>query len=90
MRYVGEITTTDTYKIGLYAWNGKFIVKVEAGNYEQTYKISEIDFSGSEADIRALFADEAFLKTILERFGQMHRDFMQVVQRFDDNSFEQL
>lgn len=80
MRYVGDITSTDTYKIGLYTWNGKYIVKVEAGLYEQTYKISELDFFGDESDIRKIFTDETFLKTVFARFQQMHNDFQAVVQ----------
>ncbi len=83
MRYVGDITNTDNYKIALYTWNEKYIVKIEAGLYEQIYKISEMDFLGGEGEIRALFTDDAFLKTILERFRQMHQDFQDVLSRHD-------
>ncbi len=83
MRYVGDISSTDNYKIALYIWNGKYIVKVEAGLYEQTYKVSEMDFLGDEADIRKLFSDEAFLKTIFERFNQMHADFQEAIERVE-------
>lgn len=83
MRYVGDIISTDTYKIGLYTWNGKHIVKVEAGMYEQIYKISEMDFLGSESDIRAMFKDEKFLKTVFARFAQMHSDFGEVMEQYE-------
>jgi hypothetical protein len=83
MRYVGDITSTDNYKIALYTWNEKYIVKIEAGVYEQIYKISEMDFLGGQAEIHALFTDEAFLKSILDRFRQMHQDFQDVLTRYD-------
>ncbi|TAG65831.1 MAG: hypothetical protein EAZ26_10115, partial [Runella slithyformis] len=57
----------------------KYIVKIEAGLYEQTYKISELDFVGTEEDIRAAFANEVFLQTIAARFQQMHADFQVVI-----------
>lgn len=75
MRYVDDIASTEHYKIALYTWNGKYIVKVEAGLYEQIYKLSELDFLGDEADVRKIFTDERFLKTIFQRFQQMHNDF---------------
>lgn len=83
MRYVGDISSTDNYKIALYTWNGKYIIKIEAGLYEQTYKVSEMDFLGDEADIRKLFSDEVFLKTIFGRFNQMHVDFQDAIERND-------
>ena len=46
MRYVGDIATTDSYKISLYTWNEKYIVKIEAGPYEQMYKVNQLDFLG--------------------------------------------
>jgi len=81
MRYVGDISSTDHYKIALYTWNGKYIVKVETGLYEQIYKVSEMDFLGDEADIRRVFADEDFLKTIFARFNQMNADFQQTMEK---------
>jgi hypothetical protein len=83
MRYIGEIAN-EPFKIGLYAWNGKFIVKVETTHYEQIYKISEMDFLGNENDIYKLFGDETFLKTIVERFRAMHHDLN---QNIDNHGF---
>ena len=80
MRYVKDIPS-DFFKIGLYVWNGKYIVKVEAGLYEQTYKVSEMDFVGDEGDVEKLFADETFLRTIAARFLQMDTDFREAMER---------
>ncbi|MBB3837034.1 hypothetical protein FHS57_001028 [Runella defluvii] len=83
MRYVGDIATTDSYKISLYTWNEKYIVKIEAGPYEQMYKVNQLDFWGDEAALREIFADEVFLKSVFARFQQMHSDFNDVLTRFD-------
>jgi hypothetical protein len=74
MRYIGDIPNS-AFKMGLYAWNGKYIVKIEAGLYEQTYKVSELDFVGNENDVRALMTNETFLKQVADRFRAMHDDF---------------
>jgi hypothetical protein len=83
MRYVGDIATTETYKILLYTWNEKYIVKIEAGPYEQLYKVNQLDFLGDETAIREVFADDVFLKSIFARFQQMHADFGEVLHRLD-------
>ena len=58
------------FKITLYAWNGKFILKFEQSLLEQTYKIPETDFSG-DLDIQKLLADEQFLAQIKAQFAAM-------------------
>lgn len=78
MRYIKYIPHP-AFRIGLYGWNGKFIVKIEVGSYEQTYKISEMDVA-SEDEVTALL-DEPFLRQVDDRFRQMHDDFMQSMAR---------
>ncbi len=78
MRYVKEIAHPGL-KIGLYAWNNKFIVKIEAGPYEQTYKISEMDVATVE-ETEALL-DEPFLASVRARFAQMDADWQQAQER---------
>ncbi|MFC5408281.1 hypothetical protein ACFPMF_03095 [Larkinella bovis] len=78
MRYLKEISHP-AFRIGLYVWNNKYLIKIEAGSYEQTYKISEMDVS-SEEDVIGL-VDELFLQRVNERFGQMHEDFMNALER---------
>ena len=73
MRVVAEIPTED-FKITVFSWNSKYLVKFERGNYEQTYKVSEMDLTGDE-DINKLIQDENFLQSVKERFVQMSRDF---------------
>ncbi|WP_080239978.1 hypothetical protein [Spirosoma rigui] len=80
MRFVHDIPHPQ-FRIGLYAWNGKYIVKIEAGPYEQTYKVSEMDISGSEA-VQAML-DEAFLTKVAQRFQAMDADWQETGDRND-------
>lgn len=72
MRYISDIPDS-RFKIGLYAWNNKYIVKIEAGMLEQTYKISELDVTGPD-EVRAML-DEAFLDAVALTFQKMATDW---------------
>ena len=56
-------------KITIFAWNGKYIVKIETGTLEQTYKVSESDLAGAEALEKVL--DAAFMEGVMKRFAEM-------------------
>ena len=62
--------------------NRKFIVKIEQGNLEQSYKIAESDLV---EDINSVFEllDEVFLKTVSARFAEMRRDFKESYRRYN-------
>lgn len=70
MRVIGEIPHPQL-KITLFNWNGKYLIKLEAGPYEQTYKVNETDVSG-EDDIRAM-VNETFIAAAMEIFKHMHQ-----------------
>jgi hypothetical protein len=72
MRYIKDIPNP-RYKIGLYQWNSKYIIKIESGMYEQTYKID--DYEVASADELEACMDEAFTQAIADRFDAMHADF---------------
>ncbi|SOD81916.1 hypothetical protein [Spirosoma fluviale] len=80
MRFVQDIPHA-RFRIGLYAWNGKYIVKIEAGPYEQTYKISEMDLTDPEAVPTLL--DEPFLNRVEQRFLDMDTDWQATGDRND-------
>ena len=80
MRFVQDIPHPQ-FKISVYAWNGKYIVKIEAGPYEQTYKVSEMDISGIDS-VHAML-DEPFLAGVVRRFGEMDVDWQQTGERND-------
>ena len=80
MRFVQDIPNSQ-FRIGLYAWNGKYIVKIEAGPYEQTYKISEMDITNPEAVPTML--DVEFLNRVAQRFQEMDADWQATGERND-------
>ena len=80
MRFVQDIPHPQ-FRIGLYAWNSKYIVKIEAGPYEQTYKVAELDVSTQEDVLKML--DGAFLGQVAQRFGAMDADWQATGERND-------
>jgi len=79
MRVVAEIPTDD-FRITIFSWNSKYLVKFERGNYEQTYKVSEMDLTGDD-DIKNLIKDETFLASVKERFASMSKDFNEGIEK---------
>lgn len=55
-------------KVTVFSWNGKYIIKLEQGPFEQTFKVSELDILESELDE---ILNQDFLIDALERFRQM-------------------
>ena len=72
MRHLRDIAHPQ-FRISLFAWNNKFIVKFEHGPLEQTYKISELDVSGPE-EVETLL-DAPFLEQVTRRFQEMATDW---------------
>lgn len=81
MRVVAEIPNPEM-KITLFSWNGKYLIKLEKGPLEQTYKVDEMEVMG-EADVRQML-DEVFLSRALARFRDMGRDLQQAQQRVEE------
>ena len=80
MRHVADIPHP-AVKITLLAWNGKFLLKLEQGNLEQTYKVAELDLlTGSDAEVRELLDDE-FLAAAIARFQAMRDDLQAAFDR---------
>ncbi len=78
MRVIADIPHPDC-KITLFSWNAKYIIKLERGMLEQTYKVSELDLTGEE-DVRKLL-DDPFLADVVRRFGEMEVSFYQALSR---------
>jgi hypothetical protein len=68
MRVVGEIAHPEL-KITIFHWNNRYLIKLEAGLFEQTFKINEYDI-GSEEEVKKLVTTE-FTESAIERFNQM-------------------
>ncbi|WP_114778316.1 hypothetical protein [Botryobacter ruber] len=78
MRAVADIPHPNM-KITLLAWNGKYLLKFERGDFEQTYKISEMDLEGDE-EAKALIDDD-FLEAVSNRFVDMRDAFVSSLRR---------
>lgn len=72
MRTVAEIPH-HTFRISVFAYNAKYILKIELGQFEQVYKINEMDVTGLE-DIKRM-ANDAFLENCMDRFLKMREDW---------------
>lgn len=80
MKFIKEIQN-NYCKTSLYAWNNKFIIKFEAGMYEQTYKVNEYDVSG-EDEIEEMLGD-SFMEKVIQRFKDMSEDFELILDSVD-------
>ncbi len=80
MRVVADIPHPDL-KITLLSWNGKYLIKFEKGDFEQTYKVSEMNVSSDDA-VKALI-DEDFTEAVLNRFNDMRDAFVSTMRRHD-------
>lgn len=78
MRVVGEIPHPHL-KITIFNWNNRYLIKLEDGAFEQTFKVSEFDIT-SEEDLRKLI-DKAFVKEAEERFQSMAQSLIGSGQR---------
>ena len=72
MRVIEEIPHPK-FKIQIFSYNAKYILKIELGQFEQTFKIGETDVMGLD-DIKAMITKE-FLSTCLHRFVSMREDW---------------
>ena len=81
MRIIAELPHPD-FKISILNMNQKFIVKIEKGVLEQSYKISEMDLTDGVNSVFELL-DETFLNTVSARFAEMHKDFKDTYYRYN-------
>ena len=81
MRIIAELPHPE-FKISILNMNQKFIIKIEQGVMEQSYKIAEMDLLDGVNSVFELL-DEAFLKTVSARFAEMHKDFKESYFRYN-------
>lgn len=72
MRTLAEIPH-HTFRISVFSYNAKYIVKIELGQFEQVYKISEMDVVGLE-EVKQMLTSE-FYENCMERFLTMRADW---------------
>lgn len=81
MRIIAELPHPD-FKISILNMNRKFIVKIEQGTLEQSYKIAEMDLTDGVNSVFELLDDE-FLKKVGARFVEMRTDFKDTYYRYN-------
>lgn len=72
MRTVAEIPH-HTFRVSIFSYNAKYIVKIELGQFEQVFKIAEMDVQGLN-DVQNMLS-EAFYENCMDRFLQMREDW---------------
>ena len=82
MRVIGELPHPD-FKITLFNWNNRYLIKIEEGYLEQTYKIDQ--FEVEEKNLFRLL-DGEFLKQVSERFIAMSRSLEGALQRVENQT----
>jgi hypothetical protein len=77
MKVIGEIPHPEL-KITIFHWNNRYLIKLEAGPFEQTFKIEEYDLS-SEEEIKSI-VNEEFIQQSIIRFSDMAKSLAQATQ----------
>ena len=81
MRIIAELPHPE-FKISIFYMNHKFIVKIEKGSLEQSYKIAEADLTDGVNSVFELL-DEEFLTKAGQRFKEMHKDYRDTYSRYN-------
>lgn len=81
MRAIAELPHPNC-KITIFSMNQKFIIKLERGAYEQTYKVSEMDITDGVNGVFQLL-DEEFIAKAISRFDAMDQDFKESYSRHE-------
>ncbi|MBI1835743.1 MAG: hypothetical protein HYR91_00605 [Flavobacteriia bacterium] len=80
MRLVADVPH-ERYKIQIFNYNAKYIVKIELAQFEQIFKISEMDVNGLE-DVKKMITDQ-ILKNSLDRFITMRTDWSEAYKNIN-------
>lgn len=68
MRVIGNMVH-EKCNITFFHWNNRYLIKLEAGPFEQTFKVQEYDLA-SEEDLKKI-VDEDFIAQSMNRFDEM-------------------
>lgn len=78
MRVVREIPHAEC-KITIFHWNNRYLIKLEAGPFEQTFKIDQTDLA-SEEDLNKILNDD-FIGEAIARFADMSRSLAEATDQ---------
>lgn len=77
MRIIGEIPHSQC-KITLFHWNNRYLIKLEKGYLEQTFKVDQFELH-SERDLLKI-VNEPFILDALKRFESMDQSLLKAVK----------
>jgi hypothetical protein len=75
MRLVKQIPH-ERFLIQLHQYNGKYILKIELGGFEQSFKVSEMDIDIEKLENKL---SSEFLKNCFDRFLSMRSDWESLI-----------
>jgi hypothetical protein len=78
MRIINELSI-EGCKVTFYSWNNRYIIKVEQGFLEQTFKINQFDIADESALSHII--DKTFMEGALKRFTEMDQSLAKAVER---------
>jgi hypothetical protein len=78
MRLVREIAHPDC-KITIFSWNNRYLIKLEQGLLEQTFKVPETDVTSEEELLSVI--DAEFLQQAGNRFDDMGQSLYEARKR---------
>ncbi|GAB2688494.1 hypothetical protein GCM10027037_08780 [Mucilaginibacter koreensis] len=81
MRIIAELPHPE-FKISILSMNQKYIIKIEKGVFEQTYKVAELDLTDGVNSVFELL-DEDFLKSVSSRFTEMMLSWRETYKRYN-------
>ncbi len=81
MRVVAELPHPEC-KITIFSMNQKYLIKIEKGIFEQTYKLSELDITDGVNGVFQIL-DEEFMAGVVQRFETMRDDFHAAYKRHE-------
>jgi hypothetical protein len=74
MRVIRDFSV-DEIKVSVFYMNQKFILKFEKGNFEQNYKLSELDFMVSSDEQLELMVKDKMIEDVRGTFEKMSKNF---------------
>lgn len=78
MRIVREVSHPEC-KITIFSWNNRYLIKLEHGFLEQTFKIDQFDVIDEDELLKII--DKEFVQKALLRFREMSQSLAEAKQR---------
>ena len=78
MRVIGNLPHPKC-NITFFHWNNRYLIKVESGPLEQTFKVQEYDVSGEE-DLKKIVSEE-FIDDCMKQFDTMAQCLRKSVEK---------